>query len=129
MDFSLFKNLENFDIEKVSGAVLGQLDEFPDRTRPQRGPELLVTSAAVSRAIQAHHAWEDVDLEVCVSVGEGGGQWHVGKQGAWAVTQCGSYFEPVLPVSLCMQYLSLHVGALDVARVGSEFVRLMLCAC
>ena len=66
MDF--LKGLQAFDVEKVLESAskgLDAVDEFPDRSKPQkRTPEANVTAGAVGRARAAHAAWEGVDLEV-----------------------------------------------------------------
>ena len=66
MDF--LKGLQAFDVEKVLESAskgLDAVDEFPDRSKPQkRTQEANVTAGAVGRARAAHAAWEGVDLEV-----------------------------------------------------------------
>ena len=72
MDFSLFKNLGNIDLDKafeVAASSAAVLDEFPDRSQQQavgRAAPLqtAITSAAVARARQALGAWEEINLEV-----------------------------------------------------------------
>ncbi|GAX75276.1 hypothetical protein CEUSTIGMA_g2721.t1 [Chlamydomonas eustigma] len=67
MDF--FKNLDKaFDIEKVLENVssgIDAVDEFPERNKASKKvADVPVTNLSVSRARQAHAAWEAVDLEV-----------------------------------------------------------------
>ncbi|KAG1678378.1 hypothetical protein FOA52_015144 [Chlamydomonas sp. UWO 241] len=68
MDF--FKGLESFDIERVIDNSLTAVDEFPERKVtvraghvPMGGAPTLLTSGAVTRAVAAQQAWEEVDVE------------------------------------------------------------------